>query len=403
MPLSPTPAEPRTQSPAHATAQPVPAGAAAPPRRESLGTRLEAHGGVGPGFDLLRVVLASGVVFWHSFPLTTGNARMIDETPFWFVVNVFVPMFFAVSGFLVTASAHRVTVIPYLLNRIARIFPALIAVTLVAALVLGPIATSLPIGDYFRDPLLYRYLLNGVGILSFELPGVFTTNPFAHAVNGSLWTVRFELAAYAGLAFLMLFGLARAVWPYVLAYLGLVAIAVFLWQTGDGAQGFMPFDAGLLTQGTKVLPYFLLGGLLWLLRGRIPFDGRLAIACALLFPLMGLFGQPAWLKQPLFWLGVGPVLAYLTVWLGLARLPRLHILGGGDFSYGIYLYHFPILQMLVWSLGIRDWWLLSLVAAPIVLLVAAASWHFIEKPALALRRNWSVAGRQAALSNPRPR
>jgi peptidoglycan/LPS O-acetylase OafA/YrhL len=372
-----------------------PASLPAPGQRQSLGARLEAFGGVGPGFDLLRVVLASGVVVWHCFPLTTGNARLIDATPFWFAVNVFVPMFFVVSGFLVTASANRISVGPYLLNRIARIFPALIAVSLVAGLLFGPVATSLPLTDYLRDPLLFRYLLNGVGLLSYELPGVFTDNPIA-AVNGSLWTVRFELACYAGLAVLMMLGLARTSWPYVLAYLILVGIALFLSATAASDEGFIPFNAGFLAQATKVLPYFLLGGLLWLLRDRIPLDGRLALLCALFLPTLGLFGDPAWLKQPLFWLGVGPPLAYLTIWLGLTRLPKLHILGGGDFSYGIYLFHFPILQMLIWGFGISQWWVLALVAAPIVLLTAAASWHLVERPALLWRKNWSIAGRQAA-------
>ncbi len=381
-------------------ARPQPSPAARRPRA-TLGTRLEAFGGVGPGFDLLRMILASGVVFWHCFPLTTGNTRLIDATPLWFAVNVFVPMFFVVSGFLVTASAHRVSVGNYLLNRIARIFPALIAVSLVSGLVIGPVATSLPLADYFRDPKLYRYLLNGIGLLSYQLPGVFTSNPLA-AVNGSLWTVRFELACYAGLAILMALGLVRARWPFVLAYLLMLAAALVLARDPAGSADQLPFDAGFFVQATKVFSYFLLGSFLWLLRHRIPFEGRLAGISALTLPLLGLFGDPAWLRQPIFWLAVGPALAYLTVWLGLVRLPRLHILGGGDFSCGIYLFHFPILQTLVWSLGIERWWVLALVAAPLVLLAAAASWHWIEKPALVWRRNWSIAGRQAALAAPQP-
>lgn len=366
---------------------------------ETIGARLERFQGVGPGFDLLRVVLASGVVVWHCFPLTTGNARLIDATPLWFLVNVFVPMFFVVSGFLVTASAHRVSLVPYLLNRVARIVPALFVVVTLSALVIGPLVTSTPLASYFADPLVPRYVLNTVGLVAYRLPGVFETLPTPSVVNGSLWTVRFEYACYVGLGGLVLLGLARRWWPYALAYLLLLLVAVWLAvarAAGAEAGATLPIGEGILPQAMKVLPYFLLGGLLYVLRDRVPFDARLAALAAAAIPAVGLVGEASWLKVPLFWLALGPVLAYLTVWLGLARLPKPEILGGGDFSYGIYLFHFPILQLLVLWTGVRDWWLLALMAALPVLLVAAASWHFVEKPALVLRKRFSLAGRRAA-------
>ncbi len=366
---------------------------------DSIGTRLERHGGVGPGFDLLRIILASGVVVWHCFPLTTGNARLIDATPLWFLVNIFVPMFFVVSGFLVTASAHRVTLGHYLMNRVARIVPALLCVVALSALVVGPLVTTRSPAAYFADPLVARYFGNVAGLVADALPGVFESLPVPGVVNGSLWTVRFEYACYIGLGGLILLGLARRWWPYALAYLLLLLLAVWLAAAraaGAEAGATLPIGEGILPQAMKVLPYFLLGGLLYVLRARIPFDGRLALAAALAIPAVGLLGSAAWLKVPLFWLLLAPVLAYLTIWLGLVRLPKFEVLGGGDFSYGIYFYHFPILQLLVLWTGVRDWWLLALMAAVPVLLVAAASWHFVEKPALALRKRHSIAGRRAA-------
>ncbi len=366
---------------------------------ESIGARLERFGGIGPGFDLLRVVLASGVVVWHCFPLTTGNARLVDATPFWFLVNVFVPMFFVVSGFLVTASAHRVTLGAYLLNRVARIVPALLCVVTLSAAVVGPLVTWMPASAYFADPLVARYLGNVIGLVAYQLPGVFETLPVTGVVNGSLWTVRFEYASYVGLGGLMLLGLARRWWPYALVYVALVALAAVLAvaRASGAAEGsVLPIGEGILPQAMKVIPYFLLGGLLFVLRDRVPFDWRLALASMLVIPAVGLLGDAGWLKVPLFWLALAPVLAYLTIWFGLARLPKPEILGGGDFSYGIYLYHFPILQLLVLATGVSDWWLLALMAAVPVVLVAAASWHFVEKPALVLRKRFSLAGRRAA-------
>ena len=120
---------------------------------KTFGQRMVECGGFGPGFDCVRLVLASGVVLWHCFPLTTGKTELIDSSWLWFLLASMVPMFFVVSGFLITASAQRLGVKPYLLNRGARIFPALFGVVLLCALVIGPLVTSLAPGAYFADPL----------------------------------------------------------------------------------------------------------------------------------------------------------------------------------------------------------------------------------------------------------
>jgi peptidoglycan/LPS O-acetylase OafA/YrhL len=364
-----------------------------------FGSVIRAHGGIGPGFDLTRLILASGVVLWHSFGLTEGGIDRIANTPFWLLISAMVPMFFAVSGFLVTASALRVPSGAFVLNRIARIYPGLVAVILIWACLFGPMLSTLSPGDYVRDPLFARYLLGLIGYIQYELPGLFAANPYGPAVNGSLWTVPWELLCYAMMAALMIVGVAGRAWVAALLLVALLIAAALPLALGRGA---LPSPAEDLlwwprfVEGAKVVPYFFLGSLAFLLRDRIPQDGRLAFACFLLILLVGAVGDFAWASAPLLWLLAGPPMVYLAIWLGLTRLPMPRLLLGNDLSYGVYLWHFPILQTLLFVLGIKSWWVLFLLAIPPVLLAAVMSWVLVERPALKLRRRHSLAGRRAA-------
>ncbi len=131
----------------------------APVRYRTIGEKLDATNGFGPGFNMLRLILASGVVFWHCFPITVGTPEQIEETPLWFLVSSMVPMFFALSGFLVIASADRLSVQAFLMNRIARIFPALVLVIFAMAFVVGPLVTTVTLHEYFSSRVTWRYLL----------------------------------------------------------------------------------------------------------------------------------------------------------------------------------------------------------------------------------------------------
>ncbi|MGY8705634.1 hypothetical protein RAD16_07795 [Bradyrhizobium sp. 18BD] len=86
-----------------------------------------------------------------------------------------------------------------------------------------------------------------------------------------------------------------------------------------------------------------------------------------------------------------PMLAYITVFLGLTPLPKLGILGTGDYSYGVYLYSCPIQQSVNWLLpDIRSNTFNFVTSLVLTALFAAFSWHFIEKPALGLRKSFSL-------------
>ena len=90
------------------------------------------------------------------------------------------------------------------MRRMLRIVPALAVISIISALILGPVVTTMPLHDYFSAMGTWRYLLNSFGYTEFYLPGVFGSNPLPDAVNGSLWTIKFELEGYILLALIFL-------------------------------------------------------------------------------------------------------------------------------------------------------------------------------------------------------
>ena len=152
--------------------------------------------------DIIRFLAATLVVFSHAYPLTTGNNA---TEPFAVCSNgqmtfgeLAVSIFFIISGFLITQSYDRSkNPIYYFKARVLRIFPGLIFCVLLTVFFLGPIFTELNVKDYFKDPKTYDYLKTiTLYWIQYDLPGVFQTNVWPGAVNGSLWTLWYEFFFY---------------------------------------------------------------------------------------------------------------------------------------------------------------------------------------------------------------
>ena len=134
------------------------------------------------------MALATSIVLAHSFQLIYGLADMDSGHAAWFLVLEQVPMFFALSGFLVTGSAMRLRLRDFVLNRSLRIVPALAVDIVVAALLIGPLMSVVPFSEYVTSSEFYLYFFNIIGFPHYRLPGVFGDNPLRNIVNGSLWT-----------------------------------------------------------------------------------------------------------------------------------------------------------------------------------------------------------------------
>jgi peptidoglycan/LPS O-acetylase OafA/YrhL len=347
----------------------------------SLNQKLALHAGRPTGFDYLRIFLSIAIVCEHSiitsFGETAGGA--VWHLPFRPLVGMFLPMFFALSGFLVAGSLFRTTsLVQFLGLRVIRIYPALCVEVLISALLIGPLLTILPLKDYFSSPVFYLYLLNITGDIHYLLPGLFQNNPFPNTVNLQLWTVPFELGCYITLSLLAVIGIKKFHWiaPAATVLLLLAYFVVRVIVKKEWALIAIP--GGL--PGQLLIACFLSGVSLYLYKEKLPWSHSLCAISGVLTAL--LFGF-----IPLGDFIVAPVAAYFTVSLGVTNPKKLPVLQGADYSYGIYLYGFVLQQALAFAFPwARQWWINVLFCVPAAIGMAAVSWHLVEKPALNLRR-----------------
>lgn len=377
---------------------------------KTLGSVLDEQSGFGQGFDFLRIFLATGIIASHTAQLS-GHSDLVQGSVFWFVENMLVPMFFALSGFLVAGSSTRLSPRSFLLNRMARIVPALAVDIVFAALIIGPLVTTLPLQAYFSDPMFHSYFLNIIGSIHFDLPGVFQGNPSKN-VNGALWTVPFEICCYVVLVGLMVSGAMKdAKWITWLT-LGVLIAGVALRAMGPGLASGEPSllkVAALNLFGQRsslLLQSFLIGVCLYLHRYSIPFSGRATLGLIGGVVLIGVVGDAHGVfSHPAADAILLPLVVYLTVAIGLSRVPPIPGFGGGDYSYGLYLYHVPFMQLLIhvipnaWT-G-TWWWTLFFVGFPVSLAVAMISWHLVEYPVLKLRKSFAITRRPEETANGR--
>ena len=328
-------------------------------------------------FDTLRLLAATAVIFSHAFLLATGRQ---DSEPLMVltggqtilgVVGVFV--FFVISGYLVTQSWERAPSLPrFALKRGLRIYPGLAACILVLTFGLGPVITSLPLGDYLSSYGTYDFLIANLLLHTDHnsLPNVwFTARDLGHILDGPLWSLPVEVAMYVMVAALGATRLLRV--PVLVALLGVGLLAIVLdasnWRDWD-------FTGSVLW----LMAFFVMGMLLQRLPRDRVLDGRIALialaglivsiplhAFILMFPLCG---------------------GYLVIYLALnPTLPALPAAQFGDLSYGLYIYGWPVEQTVLYLRPDATWWELFLIAYPATAVVAFLSWHLVEKRALRLK------------------
>ncbi len=326
------------------------------------------------GFDYMRIALALGVIGWHAPLMSYGGSvhnRLADLVLFPLAILI-LPMFFSLSGFLVAGSLERSrTFLTFLGLRVFRIMPALAVEVLLSALILGPLLTTLPLSAYLQDPAFHAYFLNMVGDIHYFLPGVFTSNP-SPLVNGQLWTVPYELACYVALTILALAGIFRQRWWLFLSLMAFYAAQIgnTILRTNDEMKG-----AG----GSTLVMSFVAGLVIYRYRERIPWSFRLfLLASVVSFALIFVPNGVRFSALPI---------GYLTIYLGLHNPRRNKIVLSGDYSYGLYLYGFPVQQAIsAISPALRHWYLNLLLAIPCAIVVATGSWWLVERPALAQRK-----------------
>ena len=227
--------------------------------------------------------------------------------------------------------------------------------------------------DYLYQPQTWDYLRNALLRISYVLPGVFADNPYKYAVNGSLWSLPPEIACYICVAII----------GFLPARLGLAAIlsgTILLGAVNFYQQSYHPnqiiFYATDLYQTANVAVYFFVGAGLRIFRTPLRLDVALSIACVL-------FNLP--LDYSLFiWTAIWLSLPYIVLAFATQSTPILRNWARfGDFSYGMYLYSFPLTQVLAaMAFKTMNVHVVAIVVTALSIGCASLSWHFIEKPAL---------------------
>lgn len=327
-------------------------------------------------YDLLRLIFAALVIVGHAYALVSPppikGDFVIALVGFDYAGSVAVKFFFFLSGLMVTNSlVNQTQLTKFISARLFRIFPGLIGCTLVSILVVGPLLTELPLGDYWWQRDTLGYASNMVLSLKWNLPGVFEANR-SSAVNGSLWTLPSEVYCYAMLTALGMLSVFKKLWIGNMLACCIIAV------------GFLSPDsmAALKFGGeAQLLPAcFALGALMALNKNAI--EIRTSAAAGLL--LLTLLLRHSGFFQPLFYVTLfygGLVLASHRLFMRL-KMP-------GDFSYGVYLYGFPVQQIAV------AWWPQWGVHANQIFGIAGAlffaipSWFFVEKPMIQWGRAWA--------------
>lgn len=343
--------------------------------------------------NLIRLVLAATVLFAHTFfilglPPETQPLLGNQHLGVWAVAG-----FFAVSGYLITASRQRTAFASFLLLRIGRIFPAFLVVLVVTAAGFGPIAHLVNHGTlvgYLRtapSPFSYIFLNMFLEVRTYAIGDTLATVPYPDAWNGSLWTLYYEFLCYLFIGVLLIWKRARlTIWPTAVAFV----LSVAMYANIELALTFVDQNPSFRLFA-MLLPYFLGGALI---RHLIPYFGLhwLPGVASLALVLFGIQFGPAWTAQLL-----APLIAYALLWLSTV-IPQPRWIARHDISYGVYVYAFPVQQLLaVFGLVMLDPITFSVVALIITCGLATLSWFYVERPAL--RRTREASGRTADRAN----
>jgi peptidoglycan/LPS O-acetylase OafA/YrhL len=365
-----------------------------PPTRKNR-TFAEAFQPKRNAFGFLRLALAVLVIFSHSFPLGDFGIDELETLTHGkhTIGLVAVAMFFVLSGFLITRSASRSpSVSRFLWHRFLRIFPGYWVCLFVSAFIFAPLIAYVEYGTLLRvfsaprtPPHAYvihnaaLFHLNDfsfmglVNIWPQSIAGLLSRNPVPHIINGSLWTLPLEVACYLGVAMLALFGLVRrGRMVFLASFVGLWLLYSFSYLYPESFARYLPVPA--LQLFIPLALSFSAGCLCFVYREKIPSSVWIFAAClallALSLPFRG-FG----LATPI-------LMTYAFLWLAF-NLPFSRFEAKGDFSYGTYIYAFPIQQILSLA-GVHEEGFIVYFGASLLItfMLAILSYRLVEAPCL---------------------
>ena len=336
-------------------------------------------------FTLIRLVAAYAVLFAHSYGLALGRPGQ-DVVTRWVKIwwgqslgELAVTVFFVVSGFLVGGSyLHRNNALAFVEARVLRIFPALFLAVVLSVFVVAWYATTMDKIDYLRSSITWDYVRHNLWLLGgvkYQLPGVFEGNPRTSAVNGSLWTLPLELRMYIVVLILGVAGILKR--QRLFNFFAVALIIIFLAKEKFWLTLEFPYSKHLY-----LVVAYVVGMFLYVNRKNIPLN---VVTLVGVVAVMWVFhGTSLWV--PVKIVGLGYVLLFVALHPAVC-LPNLDRLG--DISYGVYVFAFPIQQLIVKDVTRSPLEVLfysTLVVVPLSMM----SWNVVEKPALRFKGKLSA-------------
>jgi len=343
-------------------------------------------------FNLIRFLAASLVIYSHSFAIALGSGDTEPlKTLVGFTFGTFaVDVFFVSSGFLITSSyLARNNLVAFAWARALRIYPALIVAMLICVFGVGLAFTELESLAYLTDKHTYWYLLRNITLITgveHHLPGVFEQQPFPKAVNGSIWTLPYEIKMYILVAVALLVTSAlnsRVKWLTFKSSLLVLAVLSTALTFYDHFVGI----GAAKNNFVHLFAMFFIGASYFVWKDKVMLSSKLAGIASIVLAVSAF-------NKELFIVSYFITVPYLVLFL--AYVPKGAILkfnNFGDYSYGIYIYAFPVQQMLVYffpEIGVP---IMTIATFLVVLGLASLSWHLVEKPTLKMKNGYVVIER----------
>ena len=346
--------------------------------------------------NFLRLVLAVLVIGGHA--VTRGGHGLDDVFHKITIGTLAVFGFFGLSGYLIAASADHLSPGRYLWHRFLRIFPAFWVCLVVTAFVFGAIgwahAGGRGLGPFLRatkGPI--GYVTNNFWLRMTQLQVAHTPVgvPFPLVWNGSLWSLFYEFICYLIAGALAVLGLLRRSWTVAALAVAVWVAEAIICSVPSFNVDFTPFGYWDALNLLTLVPVFLAGSLLYLYRDRVPDSGLLALLSTGIF-LLSLW-MPLGSSLPSYSMTsaslMAPALVYPLLWLG-AHLPFQKIGARNDYSYGAYIYAFPVQQTLaLWGVYRWGWVAYTVLSVIGTAPLAIASWWVVERPVMSLRQ-WTL-------------
>lgn len=320
----------------------------------------------GNSYDLLRHFAALLVLYSHQFALH-GSTEPV--APFWDSYGfVAVAIFFSISGYFMPASFKRSgNFVEFIKRRLRRLLPGMVVCAFLMTYVLGAIYTSEPTWSYLTSKGAWVTFLKYSMFLGQAIPGVFQNYIYPNAINGSLWTLPIECVCYIAIGVALSFSQS---WKVLLAlFVGSVLGTASIVHTGTGFSFYgvplnylcmfgICFSGGALLSATKDTWY----------------PSRWFLS---MFAIAGMFCMPSQLEYSV--LGAFGITILVSV-IGESFGEKI-VNGKFDISYGMYIYGFPIQQIVINEITHR-FWLGMGISIALTMVAGYLSYRFVEKPFL---------------------